>query len=272
MILYYNSKPFKRNLNAILKAVKKNHNQNLTKLLNYATTATTRKADLIGIDSLRFITTANFINKLKRKFGIITISHKPTQKEKKRLIFDNFDNLTADINSLQTAKITNKITLQIYHTQSTNLKARKSKKGLNSVFMLNLHGLMQYNTKGAIIRHKKLIDNTFTYILKNATATKTRKNITLKSFDLAFDFYENEIINPNYAKSCFEFIGDLKGDYQNEKGTLYIQKQHRPLKYPLQKIVIYNKTLKSKAKDKAPFKNAINRFEFRFYQKTTRGG
>ena len=216
----------------------------------------------MGVDSLRFFTTANFISKLKRKFNLNLIEKSTNAK---REIFANLGLYTAKIGTIQSTKLTQKITLQTYHTEQSIKTARKGKRALNSVVVLSLHGLTQYDRHGEIIRHKKAITDLLTHILQNATKGKKRKNITLKSFDLAFDYIDAQSVNKSYALAKMPFLKDFGVNFRlYNQTTLYIQRRAKPINEYLQKIVLYDKLAKSKAKDKHPINKKIIRIEFHF--------
>ncbi|MBQ9291661.1 MAG: hypothetical protein IJ211_00140 [Campylobacter sp.] len=289
MKLYHKKQRFKsiqKDFKSLLKCLDIATADKIENLLN-----ATQKPDLIGVDSLRFFTTANFILKLKRKFNLNLIEKSTNAK---REIFANLGLYTAKIGTIQSTKLTQKITLQIYHTEQSIKTARKSKKALNSVVVLSLHGLTQYNRHGEIIRHKKAIIDLLTYLLQNATKGKKRKNITLKSFDLAFDYFEFDLlqgntpellpnfnrttdhaktelnsdtqkINKSYALAKMPFLKDFSVNFRlYNQTTLYIQTRTKPINEYLQKIVLYDKLAKSKAKDKHPINKKIIRIEYHF--------
>lgn len=213
------------------------------------------KADFIGIDSIRFLSTAKFAKKLKNRFNLTFTAGIPSKR-----FFTSFDFYTRPSQMLST-KISNNVTLLIYHSTASNDEARSHKMRLDSRAFIELHGLNQYHANGEQVELNTKTQNILKYIFKN------KKQNKLLNFDFAFDYREQAQICFNYALLKAPFLANIpnaRPRAQTFKTCLYIQKSQikdgyqSPLTPLIQNVKLYDK------KEKNHLEKPLTRLEFCF--------
>lgn len=213
------------------------------------------KADFIGIDSVRLLSTAKFVDKLQRAFNLTFTTGIPSKR-----FFSSFDFYTHP-SVMNRTKLSDNVSLLIYHSTASNDEARSHKMRLDSRAFLELHGLNQYHANGEQVELNAKTLEILKYIFKN-----TKQN-TLLNFDLAFDYKEQAQIRYDYALEKAPFIAEIpnaRPSHQRFKTCLYIQKAQikdgyqAPLTPLIQNIKLYNKQEKNK------LETPLTRLEFCF--------
>ena len=236
MKLYHNSSL----LQAVFKAIGEKNEYLVKENINQFT-----EPNFNGIDSLRFIATKAFLNKFKSKFNL---EFKEKELNTQREIFANLG-ANYKIGTTQFFKLTANISIYAFHSEQTIIKSRKSRTRLNNYIILSIHGLQQYDRKNGLILHTEKTRQILNYLLRYCDTQKSRNNITLKSFDIALDYFEKAEICKSYAISKAEYLENLDCEFKKYKDTSTLYIQNRDYKKPicdlLRKIRIYDKAVKN---------------------------
>lgn len=200
------------------------------------------KADFIGIDSIRFLSTAKFAKKLKNRFNLTFTAGIPSKR-----FFTSFDFYTRP-QVMSRTKLSDNVSLLIYHSTASNDEARSHKMRLDSRVFIEFHGLNQYSKDGERVELNAKTLEMLNFIFQN------KKQAKLLNFDFAFDYREQAQICFNYALSKAPFLADIpnaRPRRQTFKTCLYIQKSQikdgyqAPLTPLIQNIKIYDKQAKN---------------------------
>lgn len=212
-----------------------------------------KKPNFGGIDSLRFIITKSFFEKIKREL------HDKFSLDFTQTSFNSRHYTLADIYSEQTpkqaytCKISAKINAYAYHSTDTLNLCREVRLRLDERMYFEIHGLFQYDSKGdtpiTLDKHTRRI---LSFLFKYADYSKTRHNIRLKSFDYALDYAEQGEINQDYIYQTAPYLQNLSSaKVQRYQGTSthYIQTDKRPnaqaINEILQRVRFYDKKAKN---------------------------
>lgn len=213
------------------------------------------KADFIGVDSVRLLSTAKFVNKLQRAFKLEFSTRIPSKR-----FFSSFDFYTRP-SVMSRTKLSDNVSLLIYHSTASNDEARSHKMRLDSRAFLELHGLNQYHANGEQVELNSKTLEMLNFIFQN------KKQAKLLSFDFAFDYREQAQICYDYALEKAPFIAEIpnaRPRRQTFKTCLYIQKAQikdgyqEPLTPLIQNIKIYDK------QEKNNLNEPLTRLEFCF--------
>lgn len=213
------------------------------------------KADFYGVDSVRLLSTAKFADNLKKKFNLTFTAGTPNRR-----FFSSFDFYTRP-QAMSRAKLSDNVTLLIYHSTASNDEARSHKMRLDSRAFIELHGLNQYHANGEQVELNAKTLEMLNFIFQN------KKQAKLLNFDFAFDYREQVQICFNYALSKAPFLADIpnaRPRRQTFKTCLYIQRAQikdgyqAPLTPLIQNIKLYNKQEKNK------LETPLTRLEFCF--------
>lgn len=213
------------------------------------------KPSFIGIDSVRLLSTAKFADKLKNKFNLTFTTGIPSKR-----FFTQFDFYTRP-SVMSRTKLSDNVTLLIYHSTASNDEARSHKMRLDSRAFLELHGLNQYHANGEQVELNAKTLEMLNFIFQN------KKQAKLLNFDFAFDYREQAQICYDYALEKAPFIAEIpnaRPSHQRFKTCLYIQKAQikdgyqAPLTPLIQNIKLYNKQEKNK------LETPLTRLEFCF--------
>ena len=206
--------------------------------LEYLLNNEIKKADFIGVDSVRLLSTAKFVDKLQRAFNLTFTAGTPNKR-----FFSSFDFYTRP-QAMSRTKLSDNVTLLIYHSTASNDEARSHKIRLDSRAFLELHGLNQYHANGEQVELNAKTLEILKYIFKNTRQAK------LLNFDFAFDYKEQAQICYDYALEKAPFIAEIpnaRPSHQRFKTCLYIQKAQikdgyqAPLTPLIQNIKLYDK-------------------------------
>ena len=223
--------------------------------LEYLLNNEIKKADFIGIDSVRLLSTAKFVDKLQRAFKLEFSTRIPSKR-----FFSSFDFYTRP-SVMNRTKLSDNVTLLIYHSTASNDEARSHKMRLDSRAFLELHGLNQYHANGEQVELNAKTLEMLNFIFQN------KKQAKLLNFDFAFDYREQAQICYDYALEKAPFIAEIpnaRPSHQRFKTCLYIQKAQikdgyqAPLTPLIQNIKLYNKQEKNK------LETPLTRLEFCF--------
>ena len=253
MKLYHNSSL----LQAVFKAIGEKNEYLVRENINQFT-----EPNFNGIDSLRFIATKAFFDKFQKRFDLEFAETKFNSRH--YILADIFNERTPKTAFI--AKIASKINIYAYYSTETLNLSRQYKNKLTNFIYLEIHGLQQYRS-GATepIKHDRKTRQILKYLLSFCDTQKSRNNITLKSFDIALDYFEKCEICKEYAISKAEYLENLGAEFQRYKdtSTIYIQKNARAnsenINANLQRVKIYDKGAKNS------LKSPLNRFELCFF-------
>lgn len=213
------------------------------------------KADFIGVDSVRLLSTAKFIDKLRRAFNLTFTTGIPSKR-----FFSSFDFYTRP-SVMNRTKLSDNVSLLIYHSTASNDEARSHKIRLDSRAFIEFHGLNQYSKDGERVELNAKTLEMLNFIFQN------KKQAKLLNFDFAFDYKEQAQICYDYALEKAPFIAEIpnaRPSHQRFKTCLYIQKAQikdgyqAPLTPLIQNIKLYNKQEKNK------LETPLTRLEFCF--------
>lgn len=252
MKLYHNSSL----LQAVFKAIGEKNEYFIKENINQFT-----EPNFNGIDSLRFVITKAFFDKFIEHFDL-KFNETAFNARRHYTLADIFSTQTPKTAFI--CKVTDKINIYaFYSTDMLNL-SRKHKLALNERLLLEIHGLEQYRSEATEpIKHDRKTRQILNYLLSYCDTQKSRNNITLKSFDIALDYFEKCEICKSYAVSKAEYLDYLNANFKQYKTTLYIQTSTRAnsknINANLQRVKIYDKALKNE------LKSPLNRFELCFF-------
>lgn len=214
MKLYHNSSL----LQAVFKAIGEKNEYFIKENINQFT-----KANFNGIDSLRFIATKAFFDKFTKQCDL-KFNETAFNARRHYTLADIFSTQTPKTAFI--CKVTDKIKIYAYHSTDTLNLSRENKKQLDNFKFLEIHGLQQYQSEATEpIKHGKKTRQILKYLLDFCRPTKSRNNITLKSFDFALDYLEKAKICKDYAIKKAEYLENLECEFKKQPRFTYRKTQ-----------------------------------------------